>query len=394
MEPRPRPCRKDSGVLPPALVEHIRQGKIKDPGQSVPELVEQAVRLGIVEGRPHRSTVHRVCRRLGIPVDRRKTSSSQDTRRFAYPHRMDMVLCDGVHFRAGASRAKRVAFFFLDDATRYALHVVVGTSENEALFLRGLYELVCRHGWMTILYLDKGSGFIGHDTIAILGHGTPRVALVHGRTRYPEGHGKIEAFNRSARGRVLRTLNGKAEVDPDCGALELRLAHYIREEYNTLAHEGIGKMIPRERFLGDERPLRVPEDRDALRDRFVVTLKRRVSADHIVSIEGIHYEMPAGYAGARVQLSRKAIEGGIFLFHQGHLIELHPVDLAANARARRGRGDQAPESEAPLPHPELVEGGPPSAAEISFNRDHDPITAGDGGYPEDDDEEEEAPWIF
>jgi hypothetical protein len=39
---------------------------------------------------------------------------------------MQMVLCDGKHFRAGAARLRRVALFFLDDATRMGLHVVVG----------------------------------------------------------------------------------------------------------------------------------------------------------------------------------------------------------------------------------------------------------------------------
>lgn len=61
-----------------------------------------------------------------------------------------MVLCDGKQLRAGASRAKRVALHFIDDATRLALHVVVGTSETTRLFLRGLYELVCKYGRMDI----------------------------------------------------------------------------------------------------------------------------------------------------------------------------------------------------------------------------------------------------
>ena len=48
-----------------------------------------------------------------------------------------------------------VALFFIDDATRYRLHVVVGTDECAELFLSGLHGLVRPHGLMDLLCLDK-----------------------------------------------------------------------------------------------------------------------------------------------------------------------------------------------------------------------------------------------
>ncbi|HYC99642.1 MAG TPA: hypothetical protein VEB22_00315, partial [Phycisphaerales bacterium] len=76
-----------------------------------------------------------------------------DTRSFEYPHRMQMLLCDGKHFRAGKTRAKRVALFFLDGASRLGLHVVVWTAEDAPFFLRGLYETIRRYGLFDIAYL-------------------------------------------------------------------------------------------------------------------------------------------------------------------------------------------------------------------------------------------------
>jgi hypothetical protein len=55
---------------------------------------------------------------LGIDTSRGKQPVNRDSRRFVYPHRMQMVLCDGKHFRAGAARLRSMAYFFLDDATR------------------------------------------------------------------------------------------------------------------------------------------------------------------------------------------------------------------------------------------------------------------------------------
>ena len=51
--------------------------------------------------------------------------------------------------------------------------------------------------------------------------------LIHGTTRYPQGHGAIERFHRTAYDQVLRSLDGAADVDPACAALTLRLRHFL-----------------------------------------------------------------------------------------------------------------------------------------------------------------------
>ena len=43
------------------------------------------------------------------------------------------------------------------------LHVVVGTSENAELFLRGLYETMLSYGMMDALFVDRGPGFVATD---------------------------------------------------------------------------------------------------------------------------------------------------------------------------------------------------------------------------------------
>ena len=56
------------------------------------------------------------------------------------------MLADRKHSRAVAGRLRRVALFFLDDATRYGLlEALVRTAESSELFLRGLHEVVMHH---------------------------------------------------------------------------------------------------------------------------------------------------------------------------------------------------------------------------------------------------------
>lgn len=358
-------------VLSDQLIEFLVAEQSGSDAASIPELIRRATERAIIRPgeRVHRSTVYRTCKRLGIPTRRGRKAKYRDARRFAYAHRMEMVLCDGKHFRAGERRAKRVALFFLDDATRYPLHTVVGTSESEELFLRGLYECIVKHGYMGAAYLDRGPGFISTATAAVFGQlGIP---LIHGEAGYKEGRGKVERFNRTAKADVLRSLDGRPDVDPACGALELRLRHYAEQRYAHNPHESLGSETPWQRFHGDPRPLRFPDDSAALRRKFEICFERLVSKDNIVQVDGLAYEMPRGYAEEKVLLRRRLLDGGICAMHAGRLIELQPVDTAANARAQRARGQSDDEPPRSMPRK--------SAADLAFERDFKPVVGDDGG---------------
>ena len=359
-------------VLSRELLDFFRDQKQADPRTSVPELIRRAGATGRIaaDQKIERTTVWRALRHMGVPTNRVKSPKVRDCRRFAYPHRLDMVLCDGKHFRAGVGRLRRVALVFLDDATRFGLEVVVGTSESAALFLRGLYRCILHHGLMTRLFVDNGSGFIALDALAVarkLG-----VHLIHGSAGYPEGHGKIERFNRTLLEQLLRLLPGNPEIDPDVQALELRLRHFMQARYNHPPHEARDGVTPWARFHQDPRALRVHDHTEQLRQAFVLRESRRVSRDHIVQLDGLAYETPLGLRGQEVVLYRHLLEGTVSLLHEGHLVQLAGVDLPANARDRRARGQDEPSTPAP----------PASAAQIAFDQAYRPVVDAEGGLSE------------
>jgi transposase InsO family protein len=239
LEEKPRKLEVASRVLDGRLVEFLAAERAADRHASIPELLRRAEERGLVVSARavDRTTVFRALVRKGVSMARTKKERDRDMRRFAYEHRMELVLADGKHFRAGAARARRVAIFFLDDATRFGLDVVVGTSESEALFLRGFHAVLRAHGRMGILYLDHGPGFVATAVAEVCRH--LAIALVHGESRYPEGHGKVERFNQTAGKALLRALDGRADVDGECAALELRLRHWLLETYNHTPHESL-----------------------------------------------------------------------------------------------------------------------------------------------------------
>jgi transposase InsO family protein len=373
LEPRRRSTARVSAVLGDALLDFVRDEKTTDPRASVPELIRRARQHKVIapDDPVDRTTLWRAVRRMGLPTRMRPSKAEGDMRRFAYPHRMMMVLADGKHFRAGGDRRKRVALFFIDDATRKGIHVVVGTSESTELFLRGLYELVRKVGFMLVTYLDNGPGFISGDTLTVFAH-LPGVHLVHGTAGYPEGRGKVERFNRTAINDVLRALDGAAEVDPDCRALELRLDHFLGQ-YNRRPHESLAGQCPTERWDADPRALRFPESDDELRELFVVTDSRQVSKDHVIRFDGGEYEAPRGLGGSSVVVHRRLLDQELFIIHDGRALRLHPVDREANARGRRACRDQ-PET------PATGEGVPRTAATLAFDADHGPVVDREGGF--------------
>jgi putative transposase len=367
-----RPARVISRALPAPLLDFLAQEKAEDRYASVPELIRRAHQLGVIgpHQRVDRTTVYRACVRLGLPLRRVPAKHEADQRRYAYPHRMMCVLADGKRFRVGVRRKRRVAVFFLDDASRFGLGVVVGTDENTELFLRGLHGVIRRFGFMDILFLDLGPGFRADDTTAAC-HRLD-IHLVHGTAAYPEGHGKIEKFNQTAQAQILRGFPGAIDIDDDCGALELRLSHFLDHCYNRQPHESLDGQTPLDRFEADTRALRFPDSDAELAARFVVTETRKVSTDNVISFEGTDYEVPRGHARTDITVWRHLLSGALSVVHDQKLVPLAPVDLARNAVSRRA----LPQA----PAPDDDECAPRTAAHLAFARDFAPVVGPDGGF--------------
>ncbi len=368
-------------TLPEKLVNFCVVQKKKDPCASIPELLRRSKELGLIDSveEVNRGTMWRTLVRMGAATERRKANGERDTRRYAFPHRLDCVLCDGKHFKIGPTEVERVALIFLDDCTRTMLHVVVGPSESTELFLRGVYGLISHYGLMDILYLDKGPGFTSQDTLEALKN--LEVLFIHGETAYPEGHGKVERLNQTVKKDLLRNWRGRVGVDPDFAPLEARFEHYRTTQYNVRGHESLGMRTPWECFESDPKPLDLPESDGELRKKFVIHERRRVSKDHVIPVSGTDYEMPRGYAGSWQTVERHLLrDNRIFFLHEGELIELHPVDLEKNARTKRAKREEVEDEDHSLPK---------SAAEIAYDRDLASMLDADGGFRGADEEEED-----
>lgn len=313
-------------------LKFIRKTKEDDPLASVPEVIKQGLLQDKLSMDTSRTTVYRACKRMNLPLLRSSTPKIKDMRRFSYPNRMAMVLCDGKHFRVGATKQKRVALIYIDDATRYVLHQIVGTAESSVLFLRGLYEVINKYGFMGSIYFDHGPGFNSFDVKRVLSK--LNIPFILGSKGYAEGRGKVEKFNRTLKQDFTRGLC-KESIDTAIPAIELRLKHYIEEIYNKSPHSSLKKRTPYEAFNDSNYPLTFPENIESLKQMFVLEEKRKVSKDNIISVKGESIELPTGYAGRTVTIFRYIMSNEIYIFHNGSKIHLHKLDPTFNALNKR-----------------------------------------------------------
>ena len=367
----PRQTKTISRVLSKPFLDFLAAEKEDDPDASLPEVIRRAELRGIIAAQSvDRSTVWRTARRLNLPIFAEKQPKTDNMRRFAHPYRMRMLLSDGKHFRVGPTRRRRVALAFLDDCSRYGVTVVVGRSETTVLFLRGLHKVICRVGVMDALFLDKGPGFISNDTMTVCAR--LNIALIHGRSHYPQGHGKIERFNQTYWNDVIRGISADQTIDTAPSVIEHRLEHYLTVMYNRRPHESLSELSPEEKWAADDRALRMPDDMRKVEQHFLMTENRKVSNDNVIMVDDVGYETPRGHAGRIVQTFRHLLEGTVSILHEGKHVQLAPVDLAANARDQRARVERA----ARTPPTRKIK----TAADLAFARDHKTIVTDAGDF--------------
>jgi transposase InsO family protein len=324
-------------------IKEFSRLKEKDEYLSIPEAINILERKELIKkGTLSRSTAWRIAKDHNLPLHLKDQVTKSKKMRFEYAHRLDMVICDGKHFRAGSKEHKRVLISFMDDSTRMCLMTKVGESENSRVFLRGLYDLIRHHGVPRLLFMDNGSGFKNHEVDEICSK--LNINIVYGTARYPEGRGKIERFNRTITTKLLRGFRKNPEIDSHICFLESIIRKWIHE-YNNSVHSSLG-ISPYEKWSNDKTEINFPYDSEKLREMFSVTLFRKVSPDNIIQHLSHSYELPMGYSGRKVKLIENVITNEILFDNKGELVLLKKVDLVYNAEVKR-KGKGKPKKEKP-----------------------------------------------
>lgn len=219
---------------------------------------------------PHlrqRSLMAYLLRHLGWKVPRRTVASylkerglvepvqermESPMRRFEAPAPLDLVQVDLVYVpKLGGGWLYSVNF--LDDHSRLILAATALEEQTGKTVLDAFKEVVKKWGRPNRVLTDRGTQFVHwHGTTAFQKYVQNELKSEHilAAARHPQTVGKLERFHRSLKKEGLDP-KGYADVKSLQEALDRYLAYYNHER----PHQGIGGVVPADRFYGMAQPL-------------------------------------------------------------------------------------------------------------------------------------------
>lgn len=252
-----------------------------------------------------------------------------------------------------------IALGILDDHSRLCCHVQWYLSETAEDLVHGLSQAIQKRGLPRALLTDNGSAMVAEEVT----EGLLRLGILHERTLpySPYQNGKQEAFWGTLEGRLMKMLDGVAELT--LGFLNQATQAWIEIEYNRAVHRETASS-PVARFAHAPDVLRASPSSHALRDAFRLDTRRtQRQSDGTIALEGVRFEVPGRYRHFRevaVRYARWDL-GRVDLVDPRSgtiLAPLYPLDKTANADGRRARfesgtGDPptgaSPRKDGPLP---------------------------------------------
>jgi putative transposase len=229
-----------------------------------------------------------------------------------------------------------IALGILDDHSRLCCHVQWYLSETAEDLVHGLAQAIQKRGLPRALLTDNGSAMVAEEVT----EGLLRLGIVHERTLpySPYQNGKQEAFWGTLEGRLLKMLDGVAELTLD--SLNRATQAWMEIEYNRAVHRETD-CAPVERFARAPDVLRSCPSSESLRDAFrLETTRTQRQSDGTISLEGVRFEIPARYRHFReltVRYARWNLGRVDLVDRQSGIIlaPIYPLDKTANADGRR-----------------------------------------------------------
>lgn len=298
--PRARPGVK---VLTEAQKELLCQLKRDVPSRSLDRIIDIAEETGNVpRGLLSRSTVHRVLHRRGLSKRKRGESSTADLDRFeaAFPNDLwqsDMLAGPWLP-EPGQPGKRRQAWLhaFIDDHSRLLLAGRWAFKSDLPTLEITFREALRRHGLPRRVYYDNGGPYRSKhmkQIVAVLSNQKP----IFTQAYRPEGHGKIEAFNRLCRGAFVDEV--KASSITTLGELNTAFRAWADLKYNRRPHSEIGQ-TPWARWRdGADRIVHV--DERVLVDAFLFRTTRTTDKAGVLKLHGTRYQVGPDLARKKVE---------------------------------------------------------------------------------------------
>ena len=332
LQPAGRCDEGKSRKLDDALQEQIIYLKEHYPRMSAAAIYKQLQHNGsICRGELSESTVLRFVNRLALE---KKLTGNQDMRRYERPH-INEVWCGdssvGPCLKTPDGKKHRVyVIALIDDASRMIVGIDVFFGDTFVNLMSVLRSAVSKYGVPKVLNFDNGSAYKNRQMELL----AARIGstINYCRPYTPTAKAKIERWFRTMKDQWMASLDMKDFHSLD--GLRGSLSAFVRT-YNLSAHSSLQGKSPQDRFFSEPEKIRRLE-MQKIEESFLLELERRVSADSVIVIDGVEYEVDFRFAKQRITLRYSPDMKDIFVVeHDGSLTPIRLLNKQENASVKR-----------------------------------------------------------
>lgn len=257
----------------------------------------------------------------------------KDRKAFEEPQFGCMWQCDTCYLpyitEDGTSR-RTYLIMIIDDYSRLIVGGQIFYNDNSYNFQKVLKHAIATYGIPDKLYLDNGSPYSNEQLTFICG--SVGCLELHTPVRDGASKGKVERNFRTLKDRWLNALDTKQILS--LAQFNEELKSYIHQ-HNTTIHSATGES-PLDRFLRTKEHIRAPKSGEWLEECFHNRVTRKVNNDSCITIDGIYYDAPQQFIGAKVEI--RYLPGHMenaYILYEGVHYKIPATDKVANSRTRR-----------------------------------------------------------
>ena len=327
--------RSDAGMsrkLDDELQERIRYFKMNYPRMSAAAIYIQLRADGsIINGQVSESTV---CRFVNQIQNELRQTPNRDMRRYERPH-INEVWCGdssvGPRFTDADGKKHRIYIIALiDDASRFITGIDIFYNDTFVNLMSVMKSAVSKYGRPKVLNFDNGKSYKNKQMELLAARiGT---TLSYCQPYTPTGKAKIERWFRTMKDQWMAGLDMRDfhSLDELRGSL-----HAYVQKYNQSPHSSLHGMSPQDRFFSEPEQIRRLSS-DEIEKDFLLEIERRVSADCVIVIDQIEYEVDCRFARQRIRLRYSPDMKEIFIVESdGALTPIRILNKTENALIKR-----------------------------------------------------------
>lgn len=260
---------------------------------------------------------------------------NKDMRRYERSHINEVWYGDTMYgpWLTDPEGKKRVYFIALiDDASRFIVAADLFFHDSFENLMTVIRSAVSRFGRPGLFTFDNGSSYRNKQMELLAARIGSSVHYCEPFT--PTGKSKIERWFLTVRLQYLASLDMRTFHTLE--ELRRNFAGYVLR-YNQTVHSSLNGQTPQERYFSEpERFRRLPAEQ--IEKDFLLETERRVSADNVIVINKMEYEVHYRYARQRIRLRYSPDLEKVFVVEpSGKLTPLRLLNKQDNAVVKRER---------------------------------------------------------